>query len=77
MTDNYDLTLKLLIVGDSSVGKSNFTSRFIENKFNNNYMTTTGIDLQTTDIEIKNKKERKQYHDYHFRNSKFHFFLFE
>ena len=53
MTDTYDLTLKLLIVGDSSVGKTNFTNRFIENKFNSNYMTTSGIDLQTADIEIK------------------------
>ena len=27
MTDTYDLTLKLLIAGDSSVGKTNFTNR--------------------------------------------------
>ena len=63
MTDTFDLTLKLLIVGDSSVGKTNFTSRFIENKFNNSYMTTSGIDLQTADIEIKNKKVRIQLWD--------------
>ena len=63
MTDTFDLTLKLLIVGDSSVGKTNFTSRFIENKFNNSYMTTSGIDLQTTDLEIKNKKVRIQLWD--------------
>ena len=56
MDANYDLTLKLLIVGDSSVGKSNFVMRLINNEFNKNYMTTSGIDLKTTDIEIKNKK---------------------
>jgi len=63
MTDNFDITLKLLIVGDSSVGKTNFINRFIENKFNSNYMTTSGIDLQTTVIEIKNKKVRIQLWD--------------
>ena len=50
-------------MGDSSVGKTNFTNRFIENKFNSNYMTTSGIDLQTADIEIKNKKVRIQLWD--------------
>ena len=63
MEDNYDLTLKILIVGDSSVGKTNFMTRFIENKFSEGYMTTSGIDLQTTDIQIKNKKIRIQLWD--------------
>ena len=56
MDANYDLTLKLLVVGDSSVGKTNFVMRLINNEFSKNYMTTSGIDLKTTDIEIKNKK---------------------
>ena len=63
MTDNFDLTLKILIVGDSSVGKTNFINRFIENKFNNNYMTTSGIDLKTANLEIKNKNIRIQIWD--------------
>ena len=56
MDANYDLTLKLLVVGDSSVGKTNFVMRLTNNEFSKNYMTTSGIDLKTTDIEIKNKK---------------------
>ena len=56
MDANYDLTLKLLVVGDSSVGKTNFVMRLINNEFSKNYMTTSGIDLKATDIEIKNKK---------------------
>ena len=63
MNDNFDLILKLLIVGDSSVGKTNFIMRFINNEFNNNYMTTSGIDLKTKDIEVKNKKIRIQIWD--------------
>ena len=58
-----DYTIKLLIVGDSSVGKTNFIFRLIEDKFNPNYMTTTGIDLKTINIEIDNKKIRVQLWD--------------
>ena len=58
-----DYTIKLLIVGDSSVGKSNFIYRFIENKFCQSYMTTTGIDLKTGNIDIENKKIRVQLWD--------------
>ena len=60
---DFDFTLKLLIVGDSSVGKTNFVHRFIEDKFNKNYMTTSGVDLKTKDLEIKNKKIRIQIWD--------------
>ena len=63
MNDNFDLILKLLIVGDSSVGKTNFIMRFINNEFNNSYMTTSGIDLKTKDIEVKNKKIKIQIWD--------------
>ena len=63
MDANYDITLKILVVGDSSVGKTNFVMRLINNEFNKNYMTTSGIDLKTTDIEIKNKKIHVQLWD--------------
>ena len=63
MNDNFDLILKLLIVGDSSVGKTNFIMRFINNEFINNYLTTSGIDLKTKDIKVKNKKIRIQIWD--------------
>ena len=56
MDENCDYTLKLLIAGDSSVGKTNFIMRFVNNEFNISYMTTSGIDLKTKDIEIKNIK---------------------
>ena len=63
MDENCDYTLKLLIAGDSSVGKTNFIMRFVNNEFNISYMTTSGIDLKTKDIEIKNKKIRVQIWD--------------
>ena len=60
---DFDYTIKLLIVGDSSVGKTNFISMFIYKKFNQNYMTTTGIDLKASSIELKNKKIKVQLWD--------------
>ena len=62
-TDDFDYTIKLLIVGDSSVGKTNFISMFIENKFIPNYMTTSGIDLKASSIEVRNKKIKVQLWD--------------
>lgn len=63
MGDNCDLTIKLLIVGDTTVGKTNFISRFIENKFNSNYMSSSGIDLKSSQLQIKNKNVRIQIWD--------------
>ena len=60
---DFDYTIKLLLVGDSSVGKTNFISMFIYKKFNQNYMTTTGIDLKASCIEVKNKKIKVQLWD--------------
>ena len=63
INENFDYILKLLIVGDSTVGKTNFIMRFINDKFNESYMTTSGIDLKSKDIEIKNKNIRIQIWD--------------
>ena len=60
---DFDFTIKLLIVGDTCVGKTNFISVFMGNTFSENYMTTSGIDLKTSSIEIKNKKIRVQLWD--------------
>ena len=59
----FDYTIKLLVLGDSNVGKSNFIIRFIENKFAEDYVSTTGLDLKSSNIEIKGKKIRVQIWD--------------
>ena len=50
--------IKLLVLGDLSVGKSSFIYRFIEDKFNTDSIPTTGLDLKTADLLINNKKVR-------------------
>ena len=59
----FEYTVKLLIVGDTNVGKTNFIYRFIENKFNQNHMATTGINLKSATVELKSKKIRVQLWD--------------
>ena len=60
---DFDYIIKILIVGDSNVGKTNFIYRFIENKFSQTYMATTGIDFKTANIELNDKKIRVQLWD--------------
>ena len=52
-TDQDVLTvLKLLIIGESNVGKSSIILRFTENEFYENMQSTVGMDYKTKQIEI-------------------------
>lgn len=52
MAKNYDYLFRLLLVGDSSVGKTCIIVRFTENTFTSSYITTIGIDFKIRTIEI-------------------------
>ena len=63
--NNYDWLIKLLIIGDSGVGKTNILLRFCENNFHTNHLTTIGmyyyiffigIDFKLKTIEVDGKK---------------------
>jgi small GTP-binding protein len=58
MTANYDEKCQLLIVGDTTVGKTSILTRFTENKFNQNYLATVGLDFFTKDVDFTNPKRR-------------------
>ena len=55
----YEDIIKLLIVGDSQVGKTNFISQFIEGKFDNNYKPSEGFDNKTSLLKLKHDKKIK------------------
>ena len=59
----FDYLIKLLILGDSTVGKTNFLCKLTENKFNQNYMASTAIDIKNTSIEINGKNIKLQIWD--------------
>lgn len=60
---SYDMIMKLLLVGDSGVGKSCLLLRFVEDKFNPSFITTIGIDFKIRTIESKGKKIKLQVWD--------------
>lgn len=59
----YDHFLKYVIVGDSSVGKSCLLLRFADDQFNENYMTTIGVDFRFKTVRSNNKNVKLQIWD--------------
>jgi small GTP-binding protein len=47
--------LKIIIVGDSSVGKTNIINRYVNGEFSRDYMITIGMDFLTCNLELDNK----------------------
>ena len=43
--DEYDHIFKILLVGDSMVGKSSLVLRYARNEFKVDFMTTIGVDF--------------------------------
>ena len=59
--EEYDYMI--LVVGDSAVGKTKFLCKLTENKFNQNYMASTAIDIKNTSIKINGKNIKLQIWD--------------
>lgn len=60
---NREEIMKLIIIGDSSVGKSNLTSRFVDNEFDEIHKTTIGVDFKVKRITVNGKKIKLQIWD--------------
>jgi GTPase SAR1 family protein len=45
--------VKILILGESGVGKSSILHRFIEDKFNPSFSTTLGVDYKQKEIRVE------------------------
>jgi len=50
--ETYDYLYKIILIGDSGVGKTNLLSRYTRNKFNFNSGPTIGVEFATTTISI-------------------------
>ena len=62
MSDNeesYDILLKLVMIGDSGVGKTNILSRYINNEFSSITKATVGVEFFSTIIKKNNKLLKK------------------
>ena len=59
----YDFLIKLLLIGDSGVGKSSILSRFADDSFSQTFITTIGIDFKIRTITLDDKKIKLQIWD--------------
>ncbi|KAI4354205.1 hypothetical protein L6164_003095 [Bauhinia variegata] len=67
MEDNEEVgeeyLFKIVLIGDSAVGKSNLLSRFACNEFDANSKATIGVEFQTQVVEIDGKEVKAQIWD--------------
>ena len=59
----YDLKFKIIVIGESRVGKTSLIKRYTKDQFGGVYLTTVGIDFQDKTIEIEDKKVKLQVWD--------------
>lgn len=60
---DYDYLIKLLLIGDSGVGKSCLLLRFSDDSFTTSFITTIGIDFKIRTIELDGKRIKLQIWD--------------
>ncbi|KAJ1800016.1 Rab GTPase ypt31 [Coemansia sp. RSA 2559] len=61
--DEYDFLFKIVLIGDSGVGKSNLLSRFTRNEFNLESKSTIGVEFATRSIQVDAKTIKAQIWD--------------
>ena len=55
LNQDYDYLFKVLIIGNSCVGKSNILLRFSENVFHESFLPTIGVDFKIKNIQFEDK----------------------
>ncbi|CEG73879.1 Putative Ras-like protein Rab-11A [Rhizopus microsporus] len=61
--EEYDYLFKVVLIGDSGVGKTNLLSRFTRNEFNLESKSTIGVEFATRSIQVDNKVIKAQIWD--------------
>ena len=56
----FDFTFKIVMIGDSGVGKSCILLRFADDKFNESFYATIGVDFRFKNITVDNKSVKLQ-----------------
>ena len=61
---SFHLSIKLMVLGNSGVGKTSFIYRYVDGTISNRYITTVGVDFREKTVEIpdQNRKVNLQVH---------------
>lgn len=54
---------KLVLIGDSGVGKTSMLSRFVDNEYNDMYFSTIGVDFKARNLIVNDQKVKVQIWD--------------
>lgn len=60
---NFDCMFKILLIGNSGVGKTSFLLQYCEGKFNPAFVSTVGIDFKVKTVKVKDKRIKLQVWD--------------
>jgi small GTP-binding protein len=60
---NYDLSFKIIVIGNSGVGKSSLSVQATKNTFENNYLATVGFEFFSFNLKMDGKVIKLQIWD--------------
>ena len=63
LNTKFDFSLKVVVVGDTNVGKTSFLVRYVKNSFSEEYHQTIGVDFLTQTIQTQHFKIQLQLWD--------------
>ena len=61
--NGYDMIFKIVLIGDTSVGKTNILSKYLSNEFDPDSKATVGVEFGTKDFKIGNNIVKVQIWD--------------
>lgn len=63
LQQDYDYLFKLLLIGNSAIGKSSLLLRFSDNIFNESFLPTIGVDFKIRTFDLSSKTVKLQIWD--------------